>query len=154
MNWTGWHFGRSFGGAGHLEESCPCPKAPCGLVVYNEWSPNCGQHPPERGKTIRTSHPPEECSCLTEDGTDVDQAVRSATARWMGLETAWSHNGNSLVFSATALALTRRAAAQAHGIPVARGSILQSCIPASVNSSLKLRVRNLSVHKYPEEDMI
>jgi len=53
------HIGRSFGGPGHLEEGCPCHKAPCGLV--DGIDPECTEHPFARGKTIRVGHMPQEC---------------------------------------------------------------------------------------------
>jgi hypothetical protein len=45
------HIGRSW--SGHpLEDGCPCPKAPCGLVDMDRT---------ERSKSIRQSHPASEC---------------------------------------------------------------------------------------------
>lgn len=54
------HIGRSFVGT-HVEDTCPCPKAPCGLVVQGEADPSCDQHPPERMKTMRQGHHDEDC---------------------------------------------------------------------------------------------
>jgi hypothetical protein len=58
------HIGRSFSGH-HLEDDCPCVKAPCGLV--SEWVPECPQHAPEASKTIRQSHPEFLCPTLIEE---------------------------------------------------------------------------------------
>ncbi len=55
-----WHVGRSF--EGHpLEDECPCPKEPCGLVMLSRAAPECDQHPMSRNKTIRQSHLAERC---------------------------------------------------------------------------------------------
>jgi hypothetical protein len=75
------HIGRSW--SGHpLEDECPCPKAPCGLVDVDRTDPACEHHPPERCKTVRQSHPASECpdvkpcechtfgQCLTSTGCD------------------------------------------------------------------------------------
>lgn len=57
---TVWHVGRSaFGTA--LEDGCPCPKEPCGLVVRAKAVPECTEHPLERHKTIRQGHPANRC---------------------------------------------------------------------------------------------
>jgi hypothetical protein len=54
------HIGRSW--SGHfLEDTCPCLKAPCGLVDVDQTDPACPEHPADRGKTIRQSHPASEC---------------------------------------------------------------------------------------------
>ena len=55
-----WHFGRSFGGPGPMED-CPCGKAACGLVDEALIDPACTQHPVARCKTIRVSHWHEDC---------------------------------------------------------------------------------------------
>lgn len=55
-----WHFGRSFVGT-RLEDTCPCPKEPCGLVSTERVNPNCPEHPFTRAKTIRQSHTAENC---------------------------------------------------------------------------------------------
>lgn len=64
------HIGRSW--SGHpLEDGCPCPKAPCDLVDMDRTDPACLEHPGERGKSIRQSHPASECpglkSCTEPD---------------------------------------------------------------------------------------
>jgi hypothetical protein len=54
------HIGRSW--ASHeIEDNCPCPQAACGLVPLDQVSPACDQHPPARAKSIRRSHPAEQC---------------------------------------------------------------------------------------------
>lgn len=58
MSWEGHHLGRSFNGTA-IEDDCPCPKAPCGLIIGGQESPECGQHHP--GKTIRQGHAPDQC---------------------------------------------------------------------------------------------
>lgn len=57
---TGYHIGRSFSGS-FIEDECPCPKTPCGLVDEGNTDPTCTEHPPERCKTMRQRHRPEEC---------------------------------------------------------------------------------------------
>ena len=55
-----WHMGRSF--VGHpLEDACPCPKAPCGLIISDQIDESCDQHPMRHGKTYRQGHRPEDC---------------------------------------------------------------------------------------------
>lgn len=54
------HVGRSF--TGHpIEDSCPCPKAECGLVPIAQASAECDQHGFYTGKTIRQGHPAANC---------------------------------------------------------------------------------------------
>lgn len=62
MNDTPRHIGRSFPGmAADIEAACPCPKAPCGLVIQDEVTKACGQHHWSAAKTIRQSHSASEC---------------------------------------------------------------------------------------------
>ncbi|MEU3285600.1 hypothetical protein [Streptomyces longwoodensis] len=68
------HIGRSFGGPGHIEATCPCDLAPCGLVDTDSVSNECDQHPPTACKTIRTGHPAEDCP-----GTGRDVVVAMGT---------------------------------------------------------------------------
>jgi hypothetical protein len=55
------HVGRSWSGS-PLEDACPCPQQPCGLVAVNEADPQCVEHsrilPP---KTMRQGHMPDRC---------------------------------------------------------------------------------------------
>lgn len=56
------HFGRSWPGMpNHLEETCPCPKAPCGLVDAATVDQTCPQHSWDACKTMRQSHDSERC---------------------------------------------------------------------------------------------
>lgn len=54
------HWGRSFTGTA-LEDHCPCPKAPCGLVVSSTINIDCNQHGPSFAKTTRQHHYADEC---------------------------------------------------------------------------------------------
>ena len=55
------HIGRSW--TEHpLEDACPCPQEPCGLIAVTRIDPACGQHALAAGKTIRQSHTPERCT--------------------------------------------------------------------------------------------
>jgi len=54
------HIGRSWTGT-RLEDDCPCPKAPCGLVIRDQVDPNCAQHALTACKTIRQIHSAEDC---------------------------------------------------------------------------------------------
>jgi hypothetical protein len=55
-----YHIGRAWSGT-EIENTCPCPKAPCGLVIQGQADPDCTQHPIARAKTIRQSHRAEDC---------------------------------------------------------------------------------------------
>ncbi len=60
------HVGRSW--TGHdLEDSCPCPQEPCGLVAQNRAVPDCVQHghlhPP---RSMRQGHPAGRCPARLE----------------------------------------------------------------------------------------
>lgn len=52
------HFGRSFVGT-FIESTCPCTKAPCGLV--ENISQLCPEHPMKKAKTIRQMHLAKDC---------------------------------------------------------------------------------------------
>jgi len=55
-----YHIGRQW--VGHdIEDTCPCGKAPCGLVDGNRVDPECTQHPIERAKTLRQVHHADAC---------------------------------------------------------------------------------------------
>jgi hypothetical protein len=56
----GSHIGRSWDGHG-IEDDCPCPKAPCGLVVQETVSEACDQHPLSACRTMRQSHRADQC---------------------------------------------------------------------------------------------
>lgn len=56
------HIGRSFDGPGLLEEACPCPKQPCGLVAKGDAERvDCPEHALRAAKTIRSWHAAENC---------------------------------------------------------------------------------------------
>jgi hypothetical protein len=56
----GWHTGRSW--AGHLiEDNCPCPQEPCGLINVADADPSCIHHGPDSSKTIRQTHLASQC---------------------------------------------------------------------------------------------
>jgi len=57
---SGAHVGRAWTGT-RIEDECPCPKAPCGLVDTSQTDPACEHHPVVRGKSIRQGHPADEC---------------------------------------------------------------------------------------------
>lgn len=56
------HVGRSWNGT-HLEDNCPCKKAPCGLAT-DVWNSDCDQHSPHAAKTMRQGHRASECPAL------------------------------------------------------------------------------------------
>lgn len=55
------HIGRSWTGH-HLEDTCPCPKAPCGLVPLRTATEGCREHHWSAAKSIRQSHPASACA--------------------------------------------------------------------------------------------
>ena len=54
------HAGRGWSGTA-IEDECPCPKAPCGLVDLDNISEECTEHPFSRTKTLRQGHPAWQC---------------------------------------------------------------------------------------------
>lgn len=54
------HFGRAWSGH-EIEDACPCPQAPCGLVSSHEVRPDCGHHAMVAAKTLRQRHVATEC---------------------------------------------------------------------------------------------
>ncbi|WP_159107031.1 hypothetical protein [Streptomyces coelicoflavus] len=59
---TNHHIGRSFPGmSADIEAACPCPKASCGLVIEEQVTEACDQHHWSASKTMRQSHPADEC---------------------------------------------------------------------------------------------
>lgn len=61
MNAVFWHIGRSWGGPGPLEASCPCPKEPCGLVDASRALEECPQHHWRHAPAVRSRHAAEVC---------------------------------------------------------------------------------------------
>lgn len=56
------HIGRSFPGlTPDIETACPCPKAPCGLVIREQVTTACEQHHVSAAKTIRQTHTADRC---------------------------------------------------------------------------------------------
>lgn len=58
------HIGRSW--SGHdIEDGCPCPKAPCGLVVTSSVAPDCREHGYVNGaKSMRQGHAASRCPAV------------------------------------------------------------------------------------------
>jgi hypothetical protein len=55
---TVWHVGRSW--TGHdIEDRCPCPKAPCGLVEQRSLTGGCDEH--NGRQTMRQGHAADRC---------------------------------------------------------------------------------------------
>ena len=56
------HVGRSWSG-NSLEDTCPCPKAPCGLAIMDSGVnfEKCPEHGWRSAKTIRQAHVEECC---------------------------------------------------------------------------------------------
>lgn len=70
------HIGRSFGDDHHLEDECPCPQEPCGLIAVAKIEPGCPQHDFTMAMTIRQSHSAADCPvkprrALVEDVEDM-----------------------------------------------------------------------------------
>lgn len=68
-----WHIGRSFADT-HLEDACPCPQEPCGLIARDQVRPDCPEHAVWAGKSIRQGHRPDACV-----GPPVTQGFRSSS---------------------------------------------------------------------------
>ena len=68
--WNNSHISRGWPGHTHMEDACPCPQEPCGLVAFSRIDPSCTEHPPSRSKTIRNSHPASECPALFKKAVD------------------------------------------------------------------------------------
>lgn len=56
----GFHCGRSWEGT-RIEDACPCPQEPCGLVDPGRADPDCEHHPFFRSKSMRQGHPADLC---------------------------------------------------------------------------------------------
>ncbi|MET9776093.1 hypothetical protein ABZ023_17865 [Streptomyces sp. NPDC006367] len=83
------HIGRSFPGMEpHLEAACPCPKAPCGLVVEEQASEACGQHHYTAAKTMRQSHPADECPAVKPEQPTYPYCYTDAQNHRLTLRTA------------------------------------------------------------------
>lgn len=75
----GSHIGRSWEGHG-IEDDCPCPKAPCGLVVQETVSEACDQHPMQAARTIRQSHRADQCPAQPAPGSPWQQLDQARAA--------------------------------------------------------------------------
>ncbi|MGI5222199.1 hypothetical protein [Nocardia sp. CA-290969] len=73
------HVGRSWSGTA-IEDSCPCPQEPCGLVDQKRAHPDCEHHPMVRTKTIRQSHTADRCPGPIAERVEagLDRAARAA----------------------------------------------------------------------------
>lgn len=70
-----WHVGRAW--TGHaLEDECPCPQEPCGLVAQDKIVDECPQHAVHAGKTLRQSHSPDNCPGPAAPKTRVQRGLR------------------------------------------------------------------------------
>jgi len=89
------HSGRSWTGH-HLEDACPCPKEPCGLVNLGHADPDCPQHPIWRGKTIRQSHLAVDCPGAPPapaDPAGLDAAIEAGEQRALDFKPHdWPHH--------------------------------------------------------------
>ena len=59
-----WHVGRMWGGHA-IEDDCPCPQEPCGLVDITKAAPECEHHPFIRCRSLRQGHRASECPGTT-----------------------------------------------------------------------------------------
>lgn len=76
------HIGRSFRGmTNDIEAACPCPKAPCGLVVQEQTTEACDQHHWSAAKTMRQSHPGDQCPAERSSLDAAREALRGFSLR-------------------------------------------------------------------------
>lgn len=67
-SWRSIHIGRSFPGIYHVEENCPCPQLPCGLVEINHAVEiDCPEHNPVHAKTFRSNHRADQCPGVRDE---------------------------------------------------------------------------------------
>lgn len=73
------HMGRSWSGH-HMEDECPCPQEPCGLIARDKVVETCPQHYFGRSKTMRSIHRVEDCERITAENKAVaEQRAAPAT---------------------------------------------------------------------------
>lgn len=60
------HMGRSWSGH-HMEDECPCPQEPCGLISRKKVVDNCPQHALGSSKTMRSIHLEEDCERIVAE---------------------------------------------------------------------------------------
>jgi hypothetical protein len=58
------HIGRSWWPGKWIENACPCPKAPCGLVIGGQALEECLDHWWGATKSMREIHTDENCPGL------------------------------------------------------------------------------------------
>lgn len=92
----GSHIGRSWEGHG-IEDDCPCPKAPCGLVVQETASEACDQHPPSARRSIRQSHPADQCPARERPAPGGCDCGESPCARQQAPGSVWNEDGQLLI---------------------------------------------------------
>jgi hypothetical protein len=57
---TGFHIGRSWEGH-EIEDECPCPQEPCGLIDLGRAVDECDQHNPLKARSTRQGHSLANC---------------------------------------------------------------------------------------------
>jgi hypothetical protein len=76
------HIGRSWPGDTHLEDTCPCEKARCGLAVADS-NPDCPEHGLDANKTLRQWHGKDDCPNRDDDitWTDMEDGIHQKGVR-------------------------------------------------------------------------
>jgi hypothetical protein len=64
-----YHIGRSWTGS-RLEDECPCPQEPCGLIAVSKIDPECPQHAMSAAMTTRQNHYADACPGRRRDGLE------------------------------------------------------------------------------------
>lgn len=57
-----------------LEDKCPCPQSPCGLIAFNDINEDCPYHSETAGKRVKQAHLPEDCKSEVEHGSSLPLA--------------------------------------------------------------------------------
>ena len=70
----GQHVGRTWSGT-RIEDTCPCPKEPCGLVNLDRTHPDCTEHPPRRAKSMRQIHDADRCPAATRPDQHLPRSI-------------------------------------------------------------------------------
>lgn len=65
------HMGRSWSGH-HMEDECPCPQEPCGLIARENAVESCPQHYFGRAKTMRSIHRAEDCAKIVTENAALE----------------------------------------------------------------------------------
>lgn len=74
------HIGRQFTGT-EIEQDCPCPTAPCGLVYEAHADPTCTEHHMDHAPTIRQGHPSGRCPGPRREAKPAPARLLMATTR-------------------------------------------------------------------------